>query len=309
MTELCRYNKQVRHCRAKHFIFTLAAKVHVAPNGPALARWWEATHGPTADTQLNRKWDAYFKGALPRSDMLRLLMSELPELSDGLCSPIWFALSDIQTHQNKAFWNSCANAVRIKHAPIGYFSQRHMCEMRAYPNLDSLGVFVLLLRGDALQYRYHRLGAAKFFTRYLCIALVDPVLKNIACDIYHLIDITIRTGQFGDIALQGWPENADVFNQLVERYAQLGRQLSAIIGIKIPRSDLLLLLWLVTDDWQLLSQLYERQHTASIPGSFRRKWARQCQRFASPSTQLLTAECETRVLAQSEQRVWNRLLL
>ncbi len=306
-----RYNRQVRHCRAKHFIFTLAAKIHVAPNGPALARWWEATHGPTADTQPNRKWDAYFKGALPRSDLLRLLMNELPELSNGLTSPIWYALSDIQANQSKAFWNSCANAVRIQHAPIGYFSQRHMREMRAQPNLDSLGVFVLLLRGDAPQYRYHRLGIAKFFTRYLCIALVDSVLKNIASDIYQLIDILIRAGQFGDITLQSWPENANAFNQQVECYAQLGRRLSAIIGIERPQSDLLLLLllWLVADDWQLLSQFCERQDAASIPGSLLRKWARQCQRFACPSTQLLSAECETRVLAPPEQRVWNRLLL
>ncbi|WP_143492637.1 MULTISPECIES: hypothetical protein [unclassified Pseudomonas] len=309
MTDICGYNRLVRHCRAKHFIFTLAAKIHVAPNGPALARWWEATHGPTEDTQLNRKWDAYFQGALPSSDLLKLLLNELPEMLNGLTSPIWYALSDIQTNQSKAFWNSCANAVRIQNAPIGYYSQRHMREVRAYPNLDSLGVFVLLLRGDAPQYRYHRLGIAKFFTRYLCIALVDSVLKNIARDIYQLTDMLIRTGQFGDIALQCWPENADAFNQLVERYAQLGRRLSAIIGIERPQSDLLLLLWLVTDDWQLLSQFRERQGAASIPDSFRRKWARQCQRFACPSTQLLTAECETRVLAPPEQRVWNRLLL
>lgn len=306
---MCRYNRLVRHCRAKHFIFTLAAKIHVAPNGPALARWWEATHGPTTDTQLNRKWDAYFKGALPRSNFLRLLIDEQSELSKGLISPIWYALCNIQPNQSKAFWNSCANAVRIKHAPIGYFSQRHMREMRAQPNLDSLGVFVLLLRGDAPQYRYHRLEIAKFFTRYLCISLLDSVLKKIASDIYQLIDILVRTGQFGDIALQSWPENADDFNRLFEGYALLGRRLSAISDIERPQSDFLLLLWLVTDDWQLLSQFCERQDTDSIPDTFLRKWARECQRFACPSTQLLSAECETRVLSPAEQRVWNRLLL
>lgn len=308
MTEVCRYNRQVRHCRARHFICALAAKVHVAPNGPALARWWEATHGPTADTQLNRKWDAYFKGALPRSDLLRLLTNEFPDLASGLTSPIWYALSDIQTNLNKAFWNSCANAVRIKQAPIGYFSQRYMREMRAQPNLDSLGVFVLLLRGDAAQYHYHRLWIAKIFTRYLCIALVDSVLKNITRDIYQLIDILIKTGEFGDTVPQWWPENADALNQLVERYAQLGRRLSAIVGIGTSQPDLLLL-WLVADDWQLLSQFNARQDAASFPGSFIRKWARQCQRFACHSTQLLTAECETRLLTPPEKRVWNRLLL
>lgn len=304
-----RYNWQVWQCRAKHLFLTLAAKIQAAPNGPALAAWWEANHGPTGNIQLNRKWDAYPKGAWPRPELLRQLINEVPGLTHVATNPVWFALSDMQRGGNKAFWNSCVNALRIEGKPIGYFSQRRMCDLCAQPNLASVGVFVLLLRGDAPQYHWHRCWVAKVFICYLCIALLSDPLHKRACEIYECIDCLMKDGQFSEAPPEGWPVNTEAFLQLLEGYALVGRRLHAIVGAGTREADMLYLLWLVVGDKALLSDLCLQHEAANLPVSFLQAWQRKCRRFANHSVQLLCSECAVRLLTPAEQRVWNRLLL
>ncbi|WP_343596923.1 hypothetical protein [Pseudomonas sp.] len=302
------YDQLVRQCRATYAIHTFAERINVAPNGAALARWWEANHGPMEILQPNRKFDSFIGGALPRRELLTQIIRVAPEVADSLINPIWYALSDIQTGDSKAFWNSCADAMIIDDAPIGWFSNPRMYDLCAQPNLASLGSFVLLLRGDASKYSLHRLWIAKCFTCYLCIALLAAPARKIASDIYKLVDHLIDGGQFAMSPLR-WPENLEHFSWLLDSYDLLRRQLCAAIASECGDANILLLLWLVVEDSRLLSQLYRQPKTVVIPPSVLQRWKRWCERFAHPSTRLLCSECETRLLTPAEKRVWSRLEL
>lgn len=302
------HDRQVRQCRARHFIVTLAEIIHVSPNGPAFAQWWEATHGPTGQQQLNRKWDAYFRGSLAQGKLLKQLIGEMPELATCLTNPIWYALCDFQGGKSKEFWNSCANAVRIDDAPIGYQTRHRMDDLYAQPNLASVGVLIIILRGDARQEYYNRQRIARCFTCYVCLALLSDALREIAEDIYRLINFLIESGQFTDGIPSGWPKSLDAFWRRYDYYLFIARRLRGTVESKYREADVLLLLWLVLEDHKLLWQFFNQDEVA-IPPSMLQRWRRWCKRFANHSTQLCCSECDTRLLAREENRAWCRLLL
>lgn len=302
------YNRQVRKCRARHFIFTLAEIIHVAPNGPALARWWEATHGPMGALHLNRKWDAFFRGALPQRKLLKQLIDEIPELANCLTNPIWYALRDFQGGDSTAFWNSCANAVRIDDSPIGNHTRRCMDNLYAQPSLARLGVFIILLRGNARQYFLTRLCVSQDFTCYMCIALLSYPLRKVAKDIYRLIKYLIDSGRFADGIPLGWPNSLEDFLRLYDDYHLIEQRLRATVKSKYREAYVLLLLWLVVEDHKLLLQL-STQDEVVIPSSLLQRWRRWSRRFSNQSTQLLCSECDTGFLTPAERRVWSRLNL
>lgn len=302
------HDQRVRQCRARYFIFAFSERIHVAPKGPALARWWEASYGPTTVLQLNRKWDAFIKGALPSAELLEQMLGKMPGLANCLTNPIWYALCDFQGSNSKAFWNSCANAVRIDNAPIGNHTTRRMEDLYAQPNLASVGVFIILLRGDARQYYLTRLCISHCFTCYMCIALLSDSLREVAKDIYLLIKNLIDSGQFTDGTPLGWPKDLYDFWRLYDGYHFIARRLYATVGSKYREAEVLLLLWLVVEDHKLLLQLYTQDEVV-IPSSLLQRWRRWCKRFANHSTQLRCSECDTRLLEPAERRVWSRLLL
>lgn len=307
-SEMRLYDQLVRQCRAKHFIFTFAAIIHVAPNGPALARWWEATHGPTEDLQLNRKWDAYFRGALPQGKLLEQLIGDVPELATCLTNPIWYALSDFQLGNSKAFWNSCANAVRINDAPFSDQSRQRLDDLYAQPNLASLGLLIIMLRSDDLQHSYSRQHITRCFTCYVCIALLSDRLRDVADDIYLLIDSLIEHGGFTEGTPLGWPQSLNHFCRQYDAFHLIARWLYPTVQSERREADVLLLLWMVAEDHKLFCQFFNQDEVV-IPPSILQRWRRWCKRFANHSTQLCCSECDTRLLSCEDKRAWCRLLL
>lgn len=315
------HNQSVRRCRACLFVQRLAQIVDTPPTAYGLAKWWRNTHG-NLEEHPEQMWAAFLKGSLPRHELRRVLIAEYPELQEALIDPLWLSLSKLSTDStDRAFWDSCAEAIELNGAPLPAFSNSVMKHLCATPSWTHLGFLLILLRSGNAQFVGYRSWLHRHFFSYFCITLLHDPIDRVAFRLFRCVDSLVKDGLLpaGDWA--EWPKDQQTFGAMLDCcQAAFGlTHYRAWRNRWVESDDVHALFWLLCQDGELCDEylatekkeefLYEFGKRAPLPNRLRMRWRRTAERAWATEVSLVWPRCCQHGLTPSDRRVLHRLRL
>lgn len=177
------YRQRLRKLRGMLFAHTLADIAGVPHSGPALSRWWFDTFGDLEDRKANRKWGAYFRGALPNKRLRQKLLIRFPQLELTLSDPLWAALQ-LESNLN---WDREINSIEVNGVCISC-SVDLTRRLVDNPQPSKLGFVIMLLRTRSLRFYVMRRNASLNFRIILGVACMQPPLCYVQRELYMLLE-------------------------------------------------------------------------------------------------------------------------
>ncbi|WP_236201044.1 hypothetical protein [Pseudomonas pseudonitroreducens] len=310
------WNQSVRRCRAVVFGRLFASNVTASGKGAELNDWLNE------NWNREKRWDdpvaksgRLLKGTFPQKELRQFVIERFPRFKRFLSSPIWLSLSQLSVDQyDNRFWNSCASAIEIN----GVSLSRHKSKvMESFAGTgwdwwDRLGLLLMILRSDDMNFSVHREWIKSNFFAYMCIVFISYPARWVVPRLFGLIDEMVRTGVLGDNPFYYWPSSLDELNYELECYQY------AFDKIVLQRwwwrckggEDPSLLLWLLTEERDALQDLCDDvDKNYRISAQLRMKWLRALRVARETNIEFRLEKVGVRGIPAADKRVVCRFYL
>lgn len=130
--------------KASALAHLLAVLAGVKPNGYQLARWYERKLGLPHESELNRTWERFLEGSMPKKARLATLLKLEPELFELLDHPLWNIMAE------ESDLGDVVSIIKNKYYPKkSFFLTLLEDDIGKMPVLDRIALFILMILSAA----------------------------------------------------------------------------------------------------------------------------------------------------------------
>jgi len=213
------FASKCQHFKGMLIAHGVAETIGVHHVGYAVSRWFEAASGMAKFSVPDKTWSSYFHGVSPSHYWLQQVRRLCPSAGYWIDHPLCQVLNPLP--RSRDYWLSLLMRCCAAH------SYRFETLHQVLPHLThaaddiDLAIVLMVLRTTASEYDPLNMRCCRYLPTVMALACRKAPLMQVKYQLFELINETFGLSRFSTHSVDGWPENVDQLDCVIESWELL----------------------------------------------------------------------------------------